>query len=351
MGAPSPTELELGAGAGAKSTTNPAREIRVSQRTAADVSVRQPIISEADWVAYARRGPWLVLSWLLAAAFLLGMPALVRPHWGAVVAAIPDPLWRFILFVAAPNSALTLVANLFFLVLYAGNFPAVEAMKINKAKPWPWRSEKHAERDAFWALLPWSILRVTINHAFMVPLLIMQYSLYARFGMFNSEVSGFPSVPTMLAQLAVCMVVEDCIFYLVHSSLHHPALYPYIHKVHHEYNHPIALASEHAHPIEFMLGNGLPVIVGPMLTRCHAFTFSMWILIRIATSIDNHCGYAFPLTPVRLLPFGASAEGHDHHHSKNDGMIVSQFSWFDVLYDTVGSYGIAKRKRLGLPVA
>lgn len=322
-------------------------EVAVTSAAAADAT--QPIISEADWAAYWGRGIWLPLSWALAIVFVVGAHAVAEPRWPAFVEAVPNPMWRFILCVALPNTLLTLLGNLFFLVLYWGQFPWAEKHKINKSRPWPWMSANAEERARFWEMLPWSIGRVVFNHASMVPLLIWQYWMYSRFGMFHSGVDGFPTLFTLVWQLAVCIIVEDTIFYAVHRTLHHPALYPYIHKVHHQYYHPIALASEHAHILEFMFGNGLPVIVGPQITCAHSFTFMLWILIRISTSIDNHCGYAFPLTPVRLLPFGSTAEGHDYHHSKNDGMLVSEFVWFDVLGHTLGKFQEWKRKKVGLP--
>lgn len=80
------------------------------------------------------------------------------------------------------------------------------------------------------------------------------------------------------------MVIEDTMFYWCHRTLHTPWFYKRIHKVclavvvcscyrrfvgassrrlssqiHHQYNVNIALASEHAHPIELIVGNLLPV--------------------------------------------------------------------------------------------
>jgi sterol desaturase/sphingolipid hydroxylase (fatty acid hydroxylase superfamily) len=303
-------------------------------------------VSPADWAAYKGRGVWLALSWAAAGAFLGLAPALARPLWPALVAAVPSPAWRFVLCVCVPNTLLTVLGNLFFAALYAGWVPAADAHRIS-SKPWPWRGTP-AERERFWALLPVSLARVAGNHALLVPLLWAQHFIYAQtlgLPMFGSEVAGFPTTAAMLRDLAVCIVAEDVVFYAVHRALHTPLLYKHIHKIHHEYNLPIALASEHAHPLEFMFGNGLPVIVGPQLTMCHSFTFSVWILIRIATSIDNHCGYAFPLSPVRLLPFGSTAEGHDHHHAKNDGMIASEFTIADVLFRSLGTFRGWKAKK------
>jgi sterol desaturase/sphingolipid hydroxylase (fatty acid hydroxylase superfamily) len=49
----------------------------------------------------------------------------------------------------------------------------------------------------------------------------------------------------------------------------------------------------------------------------------------VAVSHDEHCGFTFPWSPVRLLPFGSSAAAHAWHHSHTDGMYASQFSWWD----------------------
>jgi hypothetical protein len=141
-----------------------------------------------------------------------------------------------------------------------------------------------------------------------------------------------------------------------HRTLHHPSIYPYVHKIHHEYHHPIALASEHAHPIEFFLGNLVPVITGPILLGSHCVTIWMWILVRIGVSIDEHGGYSFPWSPVRLLPFGATADGHDFHHSQDkNAMFASQFTVLDCLGGTEGRYQewrarMAAEKEGGVPI-
>jgi sterol desaturase/sphingolipid hydroxylase (fatty acid hydroxylase superfamily) len=81
--------------------------------------------------------------------------------------------------------------------------------------------------------------------------------------------------------------------------------------------------------VEFILGNLLPVAIPALLMRMHGFTFGMWVFLRIFVSITEHSGYAFPWDPSRLLPFGATVEGHDFHHSHNTGVFASQFTWWD----------------------
>lgn len=74
------------------------------------------------------------------------------------------------------------------------------------------------------------------------------------------------------------MVVEDTAFYWSHRTLHHPKLYPYIHKLHHEYYNPISLSALYSHPIEYLIGSLGSTSLGMLLLadKIHCCTFLMW---------------------------------------------------------------------------
>lgn len=95
--------------------------------------------------------------------------------------------------------------------------------------------------------------------------------------------------------------------------MHRKWLYPYIHKLHHQHVNPLGIASEYAHPVEFNLGNIVPVMAGPLLLGkyIHMFTFLAWMMIRQAETNDTHSGYDFSFSPFRLIPFTGQAEYHD----------------------------------------
>jgi sterol desaturase/sphingolipid hydroxylase (fatty acid hydroxylase superfamily) len=307
-----------------------------------------PIVAKDDWAVYTRRGPWLLVAWGLALSFTFGLPALVRPRWDDVLSLFPEDgawyglprgAWVFVLGAWSMNAGLTVLGNLVFLVVYWLNHPFFEEYKTNVDQPWPWNSPHKAIRDDFWHALPRSALRVVVNNLLILPALVSTYSLWAPFGLFGSRAEDFPSAWTFVWHIAVSCVVEDTMFYWCHRTLHNPRIFKYVHKIHHEYHHPIALASEHAHPIEFFVGNLVPVIAGPMLLKSHCFTIWCWILVRIFVSIDEHCGYTFPWSPVRLLPWGATVDGHDYHHNVDkDAIFASQFTWWDALCDTEGTF-------------
>lgn len=83
-----------------------------------------------------------------------------------------------------------------------------------------------------------------------------------------------------------------------HRTLHHPLLYGRIHKVHHAYRRSIGLASEYAHPVEFVCANMVPFSAGPLLLGAHYWTIGMWTLLRIGETVDGHCGYEWPWRSV-----------------------------------------------------
>ena len=71
------------------------------------------------------------------------------------------------------------------------------------------------------------------------------------------------------------MIVEDTGFYWSHRTLHLKFLYKHIHKKHHTFNDTISIAYIYTHPVEYIFGNILPSILGPLLlkTKVHYVTF------------------------------------------------------------------------------
>jgi len=133
------------------------------------------------------------------------------------------------------------------------------------------------------------------------------------------------------------MLIEDFAFYWSHRFLHLDFIYPYIHKIHHEYIHTVSVASEFCHPIEFLFGNVLTTNIGPLILgkNVHYATFLMWIILRLGETSDGHSGYEFSWSPYRLLPFSGSAEYHNFHHLNSKGNYSSFFTYWDKLNGTV----------------
>lgn len=119
-----------------------------------------------------------------------------------------------------------------------------------------------------------------------------------------------PEVPTYLItmrDLLVCFFCQEIFFYYSHRMLHHRWFYR-LHKQHHEFTAPIAIAAEYCGVIEHILSNLVPVVIGFKFVGAHVTTTFLWVTIVIVTTLSDHSGYH--------LPFMHSARLHDYHHLK-----------------------------------
>jgi sterol desaturase/sphingolipid hydroxylase (fatty acid hydroxylase superfamily) len=132
------------------------------------------------------------------------------------------------------------------------------------------------------------------------------------------------------------MLIEDLIFYFSHRTLHTKYFYSSIHKIHHEMKTSFCLAALHAHPIEYIFGNVIPMMIGPAILghRMHRVSMFGWYFIRILEGIDGHGGYNFPWSPFRILPFQPGPSYHFFHHLGNVGNYSSFFTWWDTIFGT-----------------
>jgi len=142
----------------------------------------------------------------------------------------------------------------------------------------------------------------------------------------------FPSLTTFVLHFIASMFLEDLVHYFLHRFLHIKALYPYVHKVHHEYSVPFALSGTCAHPIETAilgLATFSPVLI---VKDYHMFTFYMWILYRSFDANIEHCGY--DLTRNLHLPYYGGTRFHDKHHTSFNFNFASRFTYLDKLMGT-----------------
>lgn len=273
---------------------------------------------------------WILATAAQSAAFMYGFRALytwalpkLQPFFGGNDVALFSAL------MICTHLGQVLVQNLIMLAVYRAEHPFFEQYKVKKASPWPWKSPNQATRERFSKLLRRTLWTVPANILLIaLPAIVLTY--WARpDGAFSMALEDMPSMWELTWQIGFCCVVEDAMFYWTHRFLHWDAIYPFIHKQHHAYSldFTISLSSEFAHPLEYLVGNLLPVAMGPTILRCHTLTFVLWVFVRIAESIDAHSGYSFPWAISRLTPFASAPEAHEYHHSQTKGHYSSHF-WF-----------------------
>lgn len=271
----------------------------------------------------------------LQVAALLALPQLLwRPHWQAFLDLIGGEKFANVFGNALLSTAVLVLLNAAFYVLYKLELPAVEQFRVTTARPWPWRSASAAERARFAAAVRGGAALSALNVALTVPLGWVSYAGAVRLG-YSGEAETFPGAATMAWQLLVFILIEDTLFYWSHRLLHSvPFLYAHVHKVHHRFTHTVSIAATATHPLEYALSNVVPFVAGPTLLGAHCATLYVWIIFRVGETVFHHSGYDFPGTLWSLLPGQGSALEHDLHHSANTGNYGSMFVLWDTLCGT-----------------
>ncbi|XP_059126593.1 fatty acid hydroxylase domain-containing protein 2 isoform X2 [Peromyscus eremicus] len=152
-----------------------------------------------------------------------------------------------------------------------------------------------------------SVRTVVFNQTMIsLPMLVIFYPFFKWRGDPCSR--ELPTFHWFLVELALFTLAEEIFFYYAHRLLHHPTLYKKIHKKHHEWTAPIGVISLYAHPIEHVVSNMLPVMVGPLAMGSHLSSITLWLSLAVIITTISHCGYHLPFLP--------SPEFHDYHHLK-----------------------------------
>ncbi len=163
------------------------------------------------------------------------------------------------------------------------------------------------------------------NHFVMMPaaLYFFAYDAYSYMGM-KTDYASWQGVTwmTVVRDLLISLALNDTGFYWAHRALHTPWLYKNIHKQHHQFKQPVASAAEWAHPVEDVLGNMCPTLIGCFLMGSHMYVTLFWLWLRLWKSMDAHCGYSLP-PPLSIwhgLPGMLGSDMHDFHHESKEGM-------------------------------
>ena len=84
----------------------------------------------------------------------------------------------------------------------------------------------------------------------------------------------------------------DIIFYTLHRIEHHPIIYKAIHKKHHELVHPIAIGAVYAHPVDFYVGNIIPIVLSAYIISSNVLVYHIWVIISILSTVFfSHSGF------------------------------------------------------------
>ncbi len=117
-----------------------------------------------------------------------------------------------------------------------------------------------------------------------------------------------PSAIEFVGDLLLCFLGREVLLYYAHRLLHTPRLYRTVHKAHHRFTAPFALAAQYAHPLEHLLANMLPVVLPAVMLRVHVWTLWAFLAAVLVETSTAHSGYDF---------FHGLARMHDAHHERS----------------------------------
>lgn len=138
------------------------------------------------------------------------------------------------------------------------------------------------------------------------------------------------------ASVAVYLFIHDTYFYWTHRMMHHPRIFPVMHRVHHESRQPTPWAGFSFHPTEAILGAViLPVMA--FLIPIHVSAILFILVLMTVVSVTNHSGF-------EILPDGwmrgfvgrhwISAAHHNLHHQTYTCNYALYFRFWDRLMGT-----------------
>ncbi|XP_050040095.2 fatty acid hydroxylase domain-containing protein 2-like [Dermacentor andersoni] len=149
------------------------------------------------------------------------------------------------------------------------------------------------------------VRQVVFNQVFVqLPINVLFYWVKDLRG-FDQSLS-LPPLSRAVAHFACFVAIEEALFYYSHRLLHHRLLYQRFHKKHHEWTAPVAITAVYCTPVEHLLSNVLPVVVGPVVLGSHLSVHWLWAVLTAPYGVIVHSGYHLPLLP--------SPQMHDFHH-------------------------------------
>jgi len=135
----------------------------------------------------------------------------------------------------------------------------------------------------------------------------------------------------------VLFIMHDLYFYIMHRIMHHPALFKYIHLVHHKSTNPSPWAAYAFHPLEAIIEQGI-VIIFYFTLPVHITHLAIFFLFSIIYNVYGHLGYELYPKGFNRTKIGKwinTSINHNQHHQYFKGNYGLYTLIWDRLFDTI----------------
>ncbi len=136
--------------------------------------------------------------------------------------------------------------------------------------------------------------------------------------------------------ILLMILLHDAWFFFTHRLMHHPKLFKYIHKIHHQSTDPSPFAAFSFHPLEAIVEAGAYIIFS-FLFPVHLFALFGWQFFQMTLNVIGHLGYEiYPkgFNTHWLFRWKTPSTHHNMHHSKFNGNYGLYFTWWDKIFKT-----------------
>lgn len=135
----------------------------------------------------------------------------------------------------------------------------------------------------------------------------------------------------LIVSFFIVLFIDDMFFYWSHRAMHHPRLYKFFHRVHHESTDPSPLTAFAFHPSEAVIEQLMHVVL-PFLLPLNFGVIIAWQIFSMLNNVLAHLGYEiYPKGWVKLplFQFKTASTHHNMHHQLFNGNYALYFTWWD----------------------
>jgi Delta7-sterol 5-desaturase len=134
-----------------------------------------------------------------------------------------------------------------------------------------------------------------------------------------------------IVSILLMLLIHDAYFYWTHRLMHHPKLFKYFHKVHHQSVNPSPWAAFAFHPLEAVVEAGIMVVIA-FVMPVHPAAIGLFLLIMMIYNVYGHLGYElYPkgFSQSRIGKWINTSVNHNQHHQYFKGNYGLYFLWWD----------------------